>query len=630
MQSTSNEYQTEEAKNVGAKPHVYVAFMRTIKEFEDVDFADDSTSECIHTNTEYIDSSDILQLQDADESSGEMTGNWVSEILDSGHLTPNVIFDKITWTETLNGGTITVQIRTANTSGGIAAASYVTYNNNTLDHTERYRYYQVKISLVEGTSSPELSALKIRHKALIPRTDYKSLGTINYGLDIDFFSCTAGSVSITVDNKAHQFTKYQPTSYIYNIRYYYQLLEIWAGFELPDTSIEWLQQFVGEIERIQTDSGLEARYNAVIMARDFIYRKLTNTVIGRPTSAGIPQPYMSGKRYRVLCKETDSDNYIYSFYCQQTITSIDAVYVRNTGNQKWITAPSNSTNAVTKTVDFVADPESEVAVDITVNSVDHPCDIIEDILINELGLDSEYYDSTSLETVKTRLSSLSVGVAFEKISIYQALQQLMRSIDGAMFIEGGVLKIVNYWPTLVSNQSFGVGVHNHVEMEDLVSEVQNKVSVFYGNYNDDNTQYIEILESTSIDNYGELTKESFDFRFQAQVSIASETYIGSIVGHWLYRQQYQYEKYVVTLFLEVLRQEIFDVITLTDTKHNLTDALMLTLSQDINLDKFSGSFTSIRYPEINWAFGSDTGDTEDLYYAVDDSATDIAYHCYAW
>jgi len=133
----------------------------------------------------------------------------------------NCIFDKMSWTEG-GTGTVTAYLRSAATSGGVSAASWVEYTNGELDHTERYRYYQVKIEFIEGSDgSPEVSNLVVRHKALIPRSDYNSLGPVNCGVDIDFSSFSAGNVSITLDNKSSHYDKYQAASYIYGINFYH-------------------------------------------------------------------------------------------------------------------------------------------------------------------------------------------------------------------------------------------------------------------------------------------------------------------------------------------------------------------------------------------------------------------------
>lgn len=617
MQATTEGYQTEEAKHTGAQPDVYLAIMRTSRSIVSADY-----SAGAHTNTEFVDSN--LQLQ-----AGQASGNWASAVIDSAHLTPNVIFDKITWTQTLNGGTVTVQIRTATTSGGVSSASYVTYTNATLNHTARYRYYQVKISLTKVTSTPTISSVVIRHKALIPKNSYKNLGTINYGVDIDFTQAFTGDLSFEVDNKSNPWDKHQSSSYIYNIDYYFELIEVWAGFVVSGTT-EWLQQYVGEMLDITTDSGNGASYNATISSRDYLYRKLMNTIIGRPSSAGTPQPYMAGKRYRVPCKETDTTNFIYSFYCQQSVTSIDAVYVRDTTGQKWVTAPSNSTNTTTKTVDFAADPQSEVAVDITVDTDTHPIDIMKDILDNELSLGSDYYDSTVLDTVKDRTSGLEVGCSFDNISVYDAFSALAKALDAVSYIEGGLFKCKNYWPEITSTQSFGEDAHRHIVMKDSIAEVQNKIGVFYGDYDDNKTDYLEVKDQDSIDDYGELTKDNFSFKYNDPVSITAIIALEEIVGHWLFRQNYQYEYFNIDLRMEILRAEIFDVIELTTTKHNLTSAKMFLLTENISMTDFNGTIEAIRYPEINWAFASDNGDTEDLYYMVDDAESDLAYQSYAW
>lgn len=618
VQSVTANYTTQESKNVGAKPKLYVAIMRATKTL-----ASDDYSSGAHTNTEFTGGN--LQLQ-----GGQSSGNWESAVLDSAHLTPNIIYDKITWTETLNGGTVTVKLRSAVASGSVSGATYATYTNATLDHTERFRYYQIKIELEEGASSPTVSSVVIRHKALIPKTDYIDLGALSYGIDIDFFNSYAGEITIVVDNSAHQFEKNQSASYIYNLRYYYEPIELWMGFELADTSIEWLQQYLGEIESISVNSGPGANYTATILSRDLLYRVLNNTYIGRPASDGTPQPYMSGKRYRVIAKETDTDNYVYTLYSQQAISSIDAVYIRDTINQKWVTAPSNTPNAGAKTITFDADPQAEVSADITISAVDHSCDIIQDIFDNELSLSSDDYNSTALTTIKNRTSTLSVGVAFDNIPSIQAINELMKTLDGAIYVENGVITVKNFWPAITSTQSFGEGVVLGTSMIDSIAEVQNTVSVYYGDYDDDKTKYLELTESDSVSYYGNLTKDKFDFRYSAPVSITSVTAIEEIIGHWLYHQTFQFENYVVGLPLEILRTEIFDVIDLTITKHNLSATEMLVLKKELSYGSYEGSLTTIRYPEVEWMFFSDSGDTTELYYFVDDSSSDVDYQSYFW
>lgn len=614
MQTTTANYQTEEARQAGAKPKFYVTFMRTYKTFGSSDYSSGT-----HTNTEF--SGGALQLQ-----GGQSSGNWVSATLDTGHLTPNIIFDKITWTETLNGGTVTVQIRTASTEETVSSASYVTYTNATLDHTERYRYYQIKVSITKTGSTPTIETLKVRHKALIPKStsDYIDLGVIDYGISVDYFDSYSGDVTIEVANESHQFDVNHSSSYIFDLDYYYQPLEIWAGFQLEDSSIEWLNQFIGEIEGVRAYSGIGTKRTALITARDFFYRKFTNTRIGKPLSTGDPNPYMQGKRYRVPCKEIDESNYIYQFYCQQSITSIDAVYIRDSEAQKWVTAPSNTPSVSTKTITFASDPGAEVAVDITVSATNHPIDVMYDILQNELSLDSDNYDSTSMDATKSDTTGIVVGVSFDNMTIYEAFKYLLKSIDASMFIEGGQLKVKTYQPDREATQTFTTSVQKGIEVIDSIGEVQNKIGIFYGNYTDDTDYYVEAANNDSIDKYGELTKDVFSFKYEDPVTITSTLRLVERMLHWLDRQKLQYTLFKVTVPLEIMRTEIFDIVGVTDTQHGLSDVSMLVLAKKVKLGGFNkdpeGQLLCIRYTHYDdqlWLYWNESDATTYLRYLVD-------------
>ncbi|OGS40459.1 MAG: hypothetical protein A3K77_00475 [Euryarchaeota archaeon RBG_13_31_8] len=868
MQSTSAGYQTEEAKSGSATPQVYVAMMRTNRSIVSADYAGG-----VHTNTEFVGSE--LRLQP-----GKTSGNWVSAVIDSGHLTPNIIFDKISWTETLNGGTVTVQIRTAATSGGVASATYVTYVNGTIYHVERYRYYQLKVSLVgvevdtnqglvlistkdgqalindagqdftsyagdgssneysivvkdvgedeatgylgaEGTgitygaethddsnaaadpnsseadaitgwaadptggtvtsvstdpnvgsyhfrvqagvawegilaasgttptvagklyiitydikvisgrwqarvrdsgdantiesletnitvaswtsktsywtavgtnerinilcdsgageayidnisikeiltvpantgikiystqngstqnftsvsgsfnpnesltysvySSPTISSLVVRHKALLPKGSYTNLGTFNYGVNTDFNESFCGDMTFELDNKSHQWRKYQSDSYIYGIDYRLKLIEVWAGFSVSGTT-EWLLQYLGEIQKIDVDSGVNASYNAKMTTLDYLHTLLTKTMLGKPSSTGTPQPYMSGKRYRVLCKETNT--FVYSFYCEQTITSIDAVYIRDTNIQKWITAPENTTSAINKTVTFTTDPGTEVAVDITVDSNEHPIETIYDIIQNKLSLSSDYYNSTILDLIKSRTSGLEVGVNFEMISVFDAFKELGKILDCGFYIENGQIKFNHYWPMVTTTQTFTEDHHKNVAIRETINEVQNKVSCFFGNYDDDKTDYAEISDTESIADLGELSASSFSFKYSDVISCTNKIKIQEVLGHWLFRQKYQFEEFKIDLRLQPLRSEIFDKFTLTSTEDNLTTVAMILLAKNTMLTDLSGQIIAIRFPEEEeWFYFNDDENGDNLSYFVDNSTSDPSNNKYFW
>jgi hypothetical protein len=681
-QSASDNYKVEEAKAAGAKPKYYIAFYRTSKSFSAATYAAGS-----HINTKFVSSN--LQL-----AAGQTSGNWTSAILDSGHLTPNVIFDYATWTQVLNGGTVTVQLRSAAVYGSVTAASYSTYTNAVLDHTSRYRYYQIKISLT-GDTSPTVASFVLRHKALIPRSEYKSMGSISCGAGIDLSDISAGGVSVTLDNSLYQWDKRNAASYIYGLSFYFQKLEIWAGFELADTSIEWLLQFVGEIESLTVGSGGDAEGAATLSARDFLFRKLSVTKIGAPTSTGTPSPYMAGKRYRVPCIETASPSYtnttiafvdsnpdtitdtangfvdagieagdeiritgtannnntytvdtviagtitliagntvtaeaagaavtvtinhVFSFYCSQSISTIDATYTKSSESNTWDTASPKETSTANKTVTFITDPGASVSVDITVNATDHPCDIITDIITNILVLDSDQYSATSIATTKTRTSGLAVGVSFDNITVLEALRQLARVLDAAIFIENGVLKAISWYPDIDETLSFTDSKVQDIQITDSMAEIQNVASVYYGNYAEEKTNYSKISLTDSVAAYGELSGEDFDFTYKAAISITSPTVAVAILGHRIARESDQAEVIIATLPLDILRIEIMDILALTAAKHSFTAQKVQVYNKDVSLDSYNGKIAIVQYTGAQYMYFQDADPTEDLFYFVD-------------
>jgi len=605
-QSASAAYQTQEAKVAGAKPQYYIAFWRTSKVFAAADYAAGT-----HDNTEFASSN--LQL-----SVGETSGSWTSEVIDTGHLTPNTIIDYITWTETLNDGTVTVEIKSAAASGDVPAASAVEYTNATLDHTARYRYIQIIITFTTTDASSTVTALTVRHKALIPRDEYRSLGSISYGTGIDFTNISAGGASVELDNTAYQWDKRNSASYIYQKSFYFQKLEIWAGFELADTTIEWLLQYIGEIESLTTGSGGDAEGSASISTRDFLFRKLANTIIGTPTAAGAPSPYMAGIRYRVPCIETDADNHIFSFYCQQSITSIDETYTKDSISNKWVVASPSSTSTANKTVTFANDPGANVSVDITVNANNHPCDWVTDILTNELSLNADQYDATSISTTETQTSDLVASCSFDNISVLEAMKQIARILDAAVFIENGVFKLIHWYPDVDETLTFTDALIQGIQITDSISEIQNLARIYYGNYNENKTDYSEISLTDSVTDYGELPSDDLDYTYEAPITLISSTEAEANIGHFLDRQSNQKEVIVVNLPLEILRVEIMDVIAITAAKHSFTLQKCQVYSKDITLDSYNGKITVIQYSGAQFMYFQDSGATEDLFYFVDD------------
>jgi hypothetical protein len=274
-----------------------------------------------------------------------------------------------------------------------------------------------------------------------------------------------------------------------------------------------------------------------------------------------------------------------------------------------------------------------VAVDITIDSNEHPCDIITDIITSELSLEADEYDAATIATTKTNTGiDMAVGVSFANISVMQAFQMLGQLLDAAIFIEGGVLKVIAYYPDIDESFTFDDSDHKNLSIVDSVAEVQNTASIFYGDYEDDKTNYLQLQVIDSVAAYGKLSSQDFNFKYVDPVSFISTTESAGVLGRWLGRQDDQWEVFKFSLPLEVLSVEIMDIIALTVAKHSISGIKVQVYAKSLDLDSYSGTLTVLFYPNTQWSYWLDASPTEDLSYSVDDPTPgdQLAYRSYCW
>lgn len=346
--SATDQYTTQEDAAVST-PHSYVAILR---ETASSLISDDGGT---HDGTEKSGTTIVV-------SAGNDTGTWISPVYESGMLTPFVIYDLIEWTETLNGGSVSVYIRSDIDRNAVAEGSWVEVTNGSIRHTLGYRYYQIKITL---SGSAVIESLSVRYKGVVPPEEYSSISEIRSGPDIDLHRIQSGTCRVSFDNRQGQWEKRNVASYIYDKKVFGNILEVWIGFEDPSigfdasesdftvlssdyegtvldsigddsdysvTSIgfdyswgditvgspictneynyfdivEWNLVYLGEVEDLVTVSGIGVSIDAEIQAYDYLHSKLQTTKIGTPSAAGLPQPYIQGRRYRNPVQEIET------------------------------------------------------------------------------------------------------------------------------------------------------------------------------------------------------------------------------------------------------------------------------------------------------------------------------------
>ncbi|GAG21283.1 unnamed protein product, partial [marine sediment metagenome] len=223
-------------------------------------------------------------------------------------------------------------------------------------------------------------------------------------------------------------------------------------------------------------------------------------------------------------------------------------------------------------------------------------------------------------------------VSFNNISVMQAFQMLGQLLDAAIFIEGGVLKVIAYYPDIDESFTFDDSDHENLSIADSVAEVQNTASIFYGDYKDDKTNYLQLQIADSVTAYGELSAQDFNYKYADPVSLISTTEASGILGRWLSRQDDQWEVLKFSLPLEILSAEIMDIIALTAAKHSISGMKVQVYAKSLNLDNYSGTLTVLYYPSAQWLYWLDSSPTEDLRYLLDYpvSSADEEYKSYYW
>ena len=361
----------------------------------------------------------------------------------------------------------------------------------------------------------------------------------------------------------------------------------------------------------------EALFNTKTLLLDI----LDKHILGVPLANGTPRPYCSGKRFREKLVETDSDNFVWTFYSQQDISSIDTVYERDDDNHLWVATTKTVTkNTSAKTVVFDTDPTGQVAIDVTVNSTEHPIEIIKDILASEVGLRDWQYDVDSLNTIKTlRGEDVACGVRFEKMSALQAIKLLAKFLDSAIFIEGETLKMAAADSPTPTGISIGRGNFERGGVERNSNRIINMMRIPYGDFADDKSKIVSASDLRSIYDYGvrDLSKfyPEMSFTYQDPVSSDVSGDITALLTTLIERLPQVKEVYRLRdIYLEAMRIEPGDQIALTDDFLGLSGQPVIVSRKKVDFGRKRADLSVVNYPIYSRFFYNDAEPPEPVYF----------------
>jgi hypothetical protein len=540
---------------------------------------------------------------------------WESSAIDSKFTTPEVIWPKINWAET---GTVAAFFRSATSAAGLSSQSYTTVTKNTLDNTFRERWGQIKFTLDRATSvntSPTIKGITMAVKAVLPGSNLMNpLPSLYSAVGKDLLSPGGGSDSnFRLDGRGRQWDELFAGSYSTNRNILKDYFELWVGMKLPDSGRrEYVQVYSGRLHSLSF-SGTTPR-NTDIYTRNPILDKLGQTILGTPTATGTPNPYHSGTRFREPLIETDNTNFEWTLYSNRNPVFITAVYEgtekislaagRNTIQRAPNAEPFKGESGISsiweptdlgysisgKKVFFTAPVANQVTVDVTFEgNVNHPIDIIKDILITQVGLESFQIDSTNIDAIKTDTAGMAVGVRFENMSALDAITRLCRSMDAFFFIDGEQFTIRRYQSLTASGLNFSDSDYGGFSVSKDQIAIINSGIVPFGNYNEDREKAATVIDDASAQDYGaqRLTDQypDFSYTYQDPISMDAKADVDVFLGSAIGRMADPKRIYSVSnVSLKALRLELGDRITLTNAFLVITNRPAIVLEKNLNLD----------------------------------------------
>ena len=287
---------------------------------------------------------------------------------------------------------------------------------------------------------------------MVPSSEIIAAPSISNSIARDFLSLSGGDVQLVLDNRSRQWD--DAYSGAYNRAKYDGDLRVSDGFNLADGSNEYVELFSGKIVNIEM-SGVAPR-NAVITARNNIADKIAKTILGKPTAAGTPNPYIYGKMSRVrMINLLTPDPNTWTFQYAGTIAhpglAMPSIYTRadNQSNFHSVTGASTTFSGGSKTVRLnnAAMPSWVSEVWMGAFSKFSPGTqlpyLVRDVLVNHAKIPSTHINATSLQRVRNLLTPASWGIRAYNEGAAGVIEHLLHAMYAAGFVEGKKFNLVS-------------------------------------------------------------------------------------------------------------------------------------------------------------------------------------------
>ena len=526
-------------------------------------------------------------------SVGATRGSWTSASKNTAHPVRDTLF-RLFWDKVLGEGVTTIYLRSATVGselGNVAWANASQFANSVLSHYRHKKWAQVKIKMTRteaASDTPQVSTIAIEGRALIPNSEVIVYPDVQYSVGKDFLGIMASQMRVGMDNQDRKWDELYSQSYVYNRKYLDDQIDLYAGLKLDSGKFEYLPIFSGKIDQIQLDSAVRL---ANLSVRGNLLDNLINIVVGgKNIISGLPQPYGAGRRYRELLVETNSASRIWTYYLKQTPSTINNVYTRNVENNLWrtITTASYTASALGKTVTFTAGAniQGDVAVDISINSKNHPAVVLKDILDSEVSIG---YNATQLDKIQADYPDFIAGVRFEEISGFEAISKLARVLDLAVYEQANKLNFVSLQAMLPSTHTIIQSDYKEMTLTRAKLKIANKYGISYGDYWDDRTKIVASSDSKSIASFGVrdlsvVYGQDYSFTYSDPISINDSGAITNLITKLKLRLPFQKESvFLDDVFTKTLRMELGDKAVVSNAFFGYSNRLVAIYERGLDL-----------------------------------------------
>ena len=553
-------------------------------------------------------------------SAGATRGSWISASKNTSHPVRDTLF-RLGWDQVLGEGAIAVYLRSATVGselGSVAWANASQFSNSVLSYYRHKKWGQVKIKLTRSeaaSDTPQVSTIAIEGRAIVPNSEVLIYPTVQHSIGKDFLGIMASQMRVGTDNKDRKWDELYAQSYVYGRNYLNDQMDLYAGLKLDSGRVEYLPIFSGKTDQLGLDSVTKM---ANFSVRGNLLDNLNNVVVGGENIiTGLPQPYGAGRRYRDLLVETNSVLRIWTYYSKQTPTAINNVYTRNVENNLWrvFTVASYTASTPNKTITFTADAniQGDVAMDVTINSKQHPVIILKDILDNEVSIK---YNSTQLTKIEAGYPDFVAGVRFESMSGFEAVTRLARVLDMAVYESADKLNFVSLQAMLPSTHTISQSDYKEMQVTRTKLKIANKYSIPYGDYWDDKTKIVAGSDSNSIASFGVrdlsiIYGGEYSYTYTDPISCNDSGVITNLITKLKLRLPSQKEHvFLDDVFTKTLRMELGDKAVINNAFFGYNNKLIAIYERGLDLKTRIADLGAMGYDLYNQFIFAPTADSQ--------------------